>query len=105
VTAPVPAAPAQATPADAPADRLVIEIQAAAPIWLTGAADGKRVIYRLLAPGERVRLEARDELAFRVGDAAAFTYTINGVAGKPLGAAGEVRDVRFTRENYRTFRR
>jgi hypothetical protein len=108
VTAAVPAAPAQtapATPADAPADRLVIEIQAAASTWVTGAADGKRVLYRLLAPGERVRLEARDELAFRVGDAEAFTYTINGVPGKPLGATGEVRDVQFTRDNYRTFRR
>jgi len=108
VTAAAPAAPAPTAttaPADAPADRLVIEIQAAGSIWLTGAADGKRVLYRLLAPGERIRLEARDELAFRVGDAAAFGYTINGVAGKPLGGAGEVRDVQFTRDNYRTFRR
>ena len=72
---------------------------------MTGSADGKRVIYRLLAPGERVKLEARDELAFRVGDAAAFTYSINGVEGKVLGATGEVRDVQITRQNYRTFRR
>lgn len=104
-TAATPAVSA-GTPAEAPvADRLVIEIQPAGSMWVTGAADGKRVLYRLLAPGERVRVEARKEVAFRVGDAAAFTYTINGVAGKPIGGPGEVRDVLITRENYQTFRR
>lgn len=103
--APVPAPAAAAAPRDVSPEKLTIEIQAAAPIWVTGAADGKRVLYRLLAPGERVTVEARNDAAFRVGDAAAFTYSINGVAGKPLGGPGEVRDVQITRENYRTFQR
>jgi hypothetical protein len=105
VAAAAPAAPAAAPTPDLPVEKLVVEIQAAGAIWVTGAADGKRVLYRLLAPGDRVRVEARDTLAFRVGDAASFTYSINGVAGKPLGGSGEVRDVQITRENYRTFHR
>jgi hypothetical protein len=100
-----PIAAAGTAPRGAATEKLVIEIQTAAPMWITAAADGKRVLYRLLAPGERVTLEAREELAFRVGDAAAFTYTIDGVAGKPVGGSGEVRDVRITRENRHTFRR
>jgi hypothetical protein len=100
---PPPAAPAASR--EAPPEQLTIEIQAAAPIWVTGAADGKRVLYRLLAPGERVKVEARHNVAFRVGDAAAFTYTINGVAGKPIGGPGEVRDVLISRDNYRSFAR
>ena len=104
------AAPAPATSAgnpapQAPPEKLVIEIQAAAPTWVTGAADGKRVIYQLLAPGERVKVDALNELSFRVGNAGAFTYSINGVAGKPIGGPGEVRDFQITRENYRSFRR
>ena len=100
------AAPVVAAGATAPAPQaLVIEIQAAGPMWVTGAADGKRVLYRLLAPGERVSIKAQDSLAFRVGDASAFTYSINGVPGKPIGAAGEVRDIEITRANVSTFTR
>ena len=101
--APAPAAsPAPAAPAP---EGLTIEIQAAAPLWVTAAADGKRVLYRLLAPGERVTVKARDSFAFRVGDASAFTYSVNGTPGRTLGAAGEVRDVEITRANYRSFAR
>jgi cytoskeletal protein RodZ len=103
--APAPA-PARSTgaPAAAP-ESLTIDIQAAAPLWVTGAADGRRVLYRLLAPGERVTVKAAESFAFRVGDASAFTYSINGVPGKALGGAGEVRDVEITRDNYRSFAR
>lgn len=105
VPAPAATAPAATAPRAVPGEKLVIEIQAGAPIWVTAAADGRRVLYRLLAPGERVTVEARDTLAFRVGNAAAFNYSINGVAGKPIGGPGEVRDFQLTRANYRTFRR
>ena len=103
---PAPARTAAAAPsAPAAPEQLTVEIQAAAPLWVTGAADGRRVLYRLLAPGERVTVKAAESVAFRVGDASAVTYWINGAAGKPLGAAGEVRDVEITRANYRSFAR
>ena len=103
--APAPAPAAAGAPRPGAADMLTMEIQAESPIWITGAADGERVLYRLLAPGDRVTLKAKNQFAFRIGNAAAFTYSINGVAGKPLGGPGEVRDVEITRENYRSFAR
>jgi hypothetical protein len=90
---------------DTPPEKLVLEIHPAGPTWVTGAADGKRVLYRLLAPGEHVTVEARNDLTFRIGNAVAFTYAINGVPGKPLGGPDEVREFQITRENYRSFGR
>ena len=99
-------APSDVRPAvDTPPEKLVLEIHPAGPTWVTGAADGKRVLYRLLAPGELVTVEARDDLSFRIGNAVAFIYTINGVPGKPLGGPDEVREFQITRQNYRTFGR
>jgi cytoskeleton protein RodZ len=104
--APEPARSSQSAPTAIESPQtLTIDIQADAPLWVTGAADGKRVLYRLLAPGERVSIKAANTLAFRVGDASAFTYSINGVPGKPIGGAGEVRDLEITRQNFRSFKR
>jgi hypothetical protein len=38
-----------------------------------------------------------------VGDAGAFAYTLNGRAGKPLGAPGEVISTRITLGNLHEF--
>jgi cytoskeleton protein RodZ len=86
-------------------DKLVIDIRPTAPIWVTATADGDSAIYRLLKPGERVMVEAQNELSFRIGNAAAFEYSINGVPGKPLGSPDEVREFDITRDNYQTYRR
>jgi transcriptional regulator with XRE-family HTH domain len=88
-----------------PPDKLTIDIRPTAPIWVAATADGASVIYRLLKPGEQVVVEARKELSFRIGNAGAFVYTINGVPGKPLGGPDEVREFDITADNYRTFRR
>jgi cytoskeleton protein RodZ len=92
-------------PPSAEPEKLILDIQPTGPTWVTGAADGKRVLYRLLAPGERVTVEARNDLTFRVGNAVAFNYSINGVPGKPLGGPDEIREFQITRKNYPTFRR
>jgi transcriptional regulator with XRE-family HTH domain len=104
----VEAAPAPSDahpPVDTPPEKLILEIHPAGPTWVTGAADGKRVLYRLLAPGEHVTVEAKNDLTFRVGNAVAFTFAINGLPGKPLGGPDEIREFRITRENYRSFGR
>ena len=89
----------------APPDKLVIEIRPTSPIWVAATADGNSAIYRLLKPGEHVVVEAQKELSFRIGNAAAFEYSINGVPGKPLGGADEVREFEITRDNFQTYRR
>ncbi len=98
--APSPAVTPSATPA-APLS-LTVEIRPLRRLWVTGHADGKRVLFRNIEPGERVSLEGTD-LSFRVGDAGAFEYTINGAPGKAPGSSGEVREFRITRDNYREF--
>jgi transcriptional regulator with XRE-family HTH domain len=86
-------------------EKLTLEIHPSGPVWVAVTADTRRVVYRLLNPGEHVTVEAGDALSFRVGNAAAFAYDINGIPGRLLGGPGEVRDVEITRENYRTFAR
>ena len=67
--------------------------------------DGQRVLYRLVEPGEVIKLEATNDFWFRLGDAGAFEYSLNGVPGKPLGASGDVREVRITRDTLAAFQR
>lgn len=98
--APVGTAGKELTP-----DILKIDIRPTAPVWVAATADGASVIYRLLKPGEQVVVEARKELSFRIGNAGAFVYAINGVPGRSLGGPDEVREFDITPDNYQTFRR
>ena len=86
-------------------EKLLIEIRPTAPIWVAATADGNSAIYRLLKPGEVVTAEAQKELSFRIGNAGAFVYSINGVPGKPLGGVDEVREFDITLENVQSYRR
>lgn len=97
-------APTSGTPQPAP-DKLSIEIAPTAEIWINASADGRRAVYRLVRPGERVTVEARNELSFRIGNAGAFEYSINGVQGRPLGRSGEVLEFKVTLDNVRTYHR
>lgn len=92
-------------PAQKAPEKLTVEIRPTRVMWVAGIADGKRVIYRLLEPTERVRIDAQQDLWFRVGDAGAFVYSINGSPPRALGASGEVREFTITRENYHTLSR
>ena len=100
------AAPAPVAASSEPAvpDRLTMQIRPRGVIWVSATADGATAIYKLLQPGQSVTVEGR-ELAFRIGNAAAFEYSINGSPGKILGAADEVREFQITPANYRTFLR
>lgn len=101
------APPATSTQAPTvPASRavaLTLEVHPTAPCWVTLTIDGRRVLGRLMHAGERQVHEAREVAVIEVGDAGAFAYTINGQPGKPLGAAGEVKTARITRETVREY--
>ena len=86
-----PPAPAATTRAAVP-ESLKIAIRPTRRLWVTGTADGKRVLFRMLEPGEEVTLEARESMTFRLGDAGAFQYAVNGVPARPPGRDGEVRE-------------
>ena len=100
-----------ADPADAPEPAAVattgngllrFDIAPSGPCWVEAVVDGKRVVYRMMQPGDRETLSAR-EIALRVGDPAAFTYTINGRPGRTLGPAGTPISIRLTNESYQEF--
>jgi cytoskeletal protein RodZ len=105
-TAPQPAAVAEATPVDdastVPAavatsgGSLRIEMEARGECWVRAVADGRTVVARLLRPGEKVITDAQHDLVLRVGDPAAFSYSVNGRPGQPLGEARTPVTVRFT---------
>jgi hypothetical protein len=58
---------------------------------------------RLMQAGERQTVEVHDELALRVGDPAALTFSINGTEERSVGDAGKAVTVRITKQNYRDF--
>lgn len=80
-----------------------LDIQTPGSCWISATADGRTVAYRLMQPGERHVIEARDHIVLRVGDPAAFTYRINDLPGRSLGRAGRAVTVRISSENYREF--
>jgi cytoskeleton protein RodZ len=81
---------------------LRFDIETQAPCWVEAVVDGRRLVYRLMLPGERQTLESAREIVLRVGDPAALTYSINGTTGEPLGRAGIPVTVRFTNGGERT---
>jgi cytoskeletal protein RodZ len=81
---------------------LHVDIAPKAPCWVEAVVDGKRVVYRLMQPGERETLSAR-EIALRVGDPSAFAYSINGRPGRALGAPGVPVSVTLTADRYTDF--
>jgi cytoskeletal protein RodZ len=75
---------------------LRVEMHARGECWVKAVVDGRTVVARLLQPGERVTTDAQHDVVLRVGDPAAFSYSINGRPGLPLGEAGAPVTVRFT---------
>jgi cytoskeleton protein RodZ len=108
----VPPADRAATPAEpAPDTRgsatvgtsgksIQLEIRTLGPCWVSATADGQRVIYKTMQPGDRQTIAVHDELELRVGDAAAFAFSIDGVPGRSLGGPGQPVTVRITPGNY-----
>ena len=102
---PVDSAP-RADPAPraaADSGRLTMEISTTADCWVRASADGATAVSRLFRAGERQVIVAREAIDLRVGDAAAFAFTINERPGRSLGGSGEVVDIRVTESNYLSF--
>jgi len=91
-----------ASPLQPAASPLQLRLHATSEVWLQATVDGEQRLYRLVMPGEDVSLDATREIALRIGDASALTYTINGAPGRPLGGPGVVRDIVISPDTYRT---
>jgi hypothetical protein len=80
-------------------NRLTVRIAPTDVVWVQATADGRRVLYSLIHPDQPREIIASEELVLLVGDAGAFRYSIDGVRGRSLGGARQVREVRITRQN------
>ncbi len=84
-------------------EALRFEVTATRGGTLSVAVDGESPIDFALEGGGRRRIEFRRELMLRTSDAAAFTWSINGRPGRPLGASGAPTTLTLTAANYETY--
>ncbi|MEZ5318442.1 MAG: helix-turn-helix domain-containing protein [Vicinamibacterales bacterium] len=105
VTPPPPAdpLPAEVPPPAEARERLTVAFEVTADCWVNVTADGLVVFERVLSPGEPQSFSADHELVLDVGNAGAFTWTINGRKAKALGRDGQHRMAHVTRENLDTY--
>ena len=96
-----PAEP-QATPAS-DGGGVGLTIRTTGPCWVSVVVDGRTIVYRLMQAGEQQAIDSGSDVVLRVGDPGAFSYSINGAAGKPIGPAGLPTTVRITPDNYQEF--
>jgi transcriptional regulator with XRE-family HTH domain len=100
-----PASAATAAPLEPPArDGITLDMRAKRDVWVAATGDGTRVMYRILKAGETATVSALEEITARIGDAEALEYSVNGVAGDPIGEPGEVRDILITPGGFRTLK-
>ena len=84
-------------------DLLLIDVHPVAPCWVSLTVDGTLAFSRLMQPGDREVLQAREEIVLNVGDAGAFAFSLNQQPGKPLGNSGQVITVHINQDNIEDF--
>ena len=89
-----PAATQAAAPA--PAAPLTIVLTASNPSWVTADADGRRALFKTVAPGLPETIIAKREIVIRAGNAGALAWRVNGRELGPMGRIGQIRDVTIT---------
>jgi cytoskeleton protein RodZ len=95
---PPPAAVPAANASAATARAIRLDLHPTGDCWINLTVDGQPVFSRLMRAGEQEVRDVRESAVIEVGNAGAFAYSINGRPGKVLGAEGQVRTARITRE-------
>ena len=83
---------------------LRIELAATDWCWVAAESDGKRALYRLVEPGERLVLEGHRVISLRLGNAGSVTLSINDGPRRLAGGESEVVDVTLTPDNVEALR-
>jgi hypothetical protein len=78
----------------------MMTLSISSPAYLEITAGGRAVIAREVEPGETVRVELSTDVTLAGSDASAVQFSINGRAGRSLGAAGTPLAVRIDRDTY-----
>ena len=82
---------------------LTMKIAPRGSCWVSVTVDGEPTFSGLMNAGDKRVIEAKEQILLNVGDAGAFAYTLNGRAGRPLGAPGEVVSTRISLSNLHEF--
>jgi cytoskeletal protein RodZ len=90
------------TPAAQPAP-VVVTLTISSRCQLRIVADGDEVLGRTMEPGETVPIELGEEILLLGDNASAVQLSINGQAGRQLGAPGDVLSARIGRDDYEDF--
>jgi cytoskeletal protein RodZ len=98
------AAAADAAPA-ASAAPLVVVLSFSEPCWLSVSVDGTRAPSRTATAGERLEFAVQRSITMTVGNAGAVSVLLNGKAGRPLGAAGQVVTTTVAASSYESLLR
>jgi len=82
---------------------VVVTLTISSRCQLRVVADGAEVLARTMEPGETLPIELGSELLLLGDNAAAVQFSINGQAGRLLGAPGDVLSTRIGRDDYQDF--
>ena len=82
---------------------VVVTLTMSSRCQLRIVADGREILGRTVQQGETLPVELGEELWLLGDNASAVQFSINGQAGRLLGAPGEVLSVRIGRDDYEDF--
>jgi RodZ C-terminal domain len=99
--APVPT-PTTGTVDTPQAGPLKLAIGTTGDCWVSATVDGKPAVARLMKAGDSWQFDVDDRAALRIGDPAAFGFTLNGIPGRVLGTAHTAVNLTFDRQNYKS---
>src|SRR5215472_4630623 len=83
-----------------PEVRVLVDLTAHQPTWLSVSSDGKPVFSGILAANQSKTVEGKESAKIRVGNAAGLEVRLNGKPLGPLGHQGQVLTVVFTPDNF-----
>lgn len=78
-----------------------IDLSAIEPTWLSVTADGRQEFSGTLEPEQTKSFAGRERGRIRTGNAGGISLVFNGKPIGVVGPRGEIRDVVFTRDNYK----
>ena len=74
---------------------MLLDLIAHEETWLAASSDGKMVFQGILAPNDTKTIEGREFAKLKLGNAAGIEVHLNGKLLGPLGARGQVLEVRL----------
>jgi transcriptional regulator with XRE-family HTH domain len=87
-----------------PPETLSLELVAKQATWIKITTDGNTVVSgEILEVGMTRKFTAQNSIDLTIGNAAGLNLKINDMLSKPLGRAGQVRELNITQDNFKDF--